>query len=129
MPPESQISRAGLFAAFGFFPAVAQLRAQQDPATFSTGVKVVNLFANVRNKQGAIVRDLTKDDFQLDEEGRPQTIRYFSQESDLPLTLGLMVDTSGSQRNLIEPERAASCRFFDQVMRPEKDVAFVIHFD
>lgn len=101
----------------------------QDPAVFSTGVKVVNLFANVRNKSGAIVRDLTKDDFLLDEDGRAQTIRYFSQESDLPLTLGLLVDTSGSQRRLIEEERAASYRFFEQVLRPQKDVAFVIHFD
>jgi VWFA-related protein len=90
---------------------------------------VVNLFANVRNKTGAIVKDLTKDDFLLDEDGRAQEIRYFSQESDLPLTLGLLVDTSGSQRRLIEEERAASYRFFEQVLRPEKDVAFVIHFD
>ena len=129
MSREGQISRRSLLSALGLIPAIGRLRAQQDPATFSTGVKVVNLFANVRNKQGAIVRDLTKDDFLLDEEGRPQTIGYFSQESDLPLTLGLMVDTSGSQRNLIEQERAASYRFFDQVLRPEKDVAFVIHFD
>jgi VWFA-related protein len=101
----------------------------QDKPTFSAGVKVVNLFANVRDKTGAIVKDLTKDDFLLDEDGRAQEIRYFSQESDLPLTLGLLVDTSGSQRRLIEEERAASYRFFEQVLRPEKDVAFVIHFD
>jgi VWFA-related protein len=119
-----------MLCALGLIPATGLLRAQeQDRATFSTGVKVVNLFANVRNKKGEIVRDLTKDDFLLDEEGRPQTIAYFSQESDLPLTLGLMVDTSGSQRNLIEQERSASYRFFEQVLRPEKDVAFVIHFD
>ncbi|HEY1496398.1 MAG TPA: VWA domain-containing protein [Candidatus Solibacter sp.] len=130
MARNSEISRRSLLAAFGLIPAAGLLRAQQqDPATFSTGVKVVNLFANVRNKKGEIVRDLTKDDFLLDEEGHPQTIAYFSQESDLPLTLGLMVDTSGSQRNLIDQERAASYRFFEQVLRPEKDVAFVIHFD
>ena len=129
---DGQLSRRSLLSAFGLIPAAVLLRGQekpQDPATFSTGVKVVNLFANVRNKQGAIVRDLTKDDFLLDEEGQPQTIGYFAQESDLPLTLGLMVDTSGSQRNLIDQERAASYRFFEQVLRPEKDVAFVIHFD
>ena len=102
---------------------------QQDPAVFSTGVKVVNVFATVRDRSGAIVKDLAKDDFLLSEDERSQTIRYFSQESDLPLTLGLLVDTSGSQRNLIEEERAASYRFFEQVLRPEKDVAFVIHFD
>ncbi len=125
-----------MFAALGLIPAaLPYLRAQEDRAstqdkpTFSTGVKVVNLFANVRDKNGAIVKDLTKDDFLLDEDGRAQVIRYFSQESDLPLTLGLLVDTSGSQRRLIEEERAASYRFFEQVLRPEKDVAFVIHFD
>jgi len=110
--------------------AAPLLRAQQDPgATFSAGVKVVNLFANVRNKKGEIVKDLGKDDFYLSEDGRQQVIKYFSQESNLPLTLGLLVDTSGSQRNLIDEERSASYKFFEQVLRPEKDVAFVIHFD
>ena len=98
-------------------------------ATFSAGVKVVNVFANVRDKKGEIVKGLTKDDFLLDEDGVKQTIRYFAQESDLPLTLGLLVDTSGSQRRLIEQERSASYKFFEQVMRQDKDVAFVIHFD
>ena len=130
MAPDSPISRRSLLSALGLLPALRFLGAQQqDKPTFSTGVKVVNLFANVRNKNGAIVRDLTKDDFLLDEDGRAQEIRYFSQESDLPLTLGLLVDTSGSQRRLIDEERAASYRFFEQVLRPEKDVAFVIHFD
>jgi VWFA-related protein len=130
MALDQPISRRSLFSVLGLVPALRLLGAQQqDKPTFSTGVKVVNLFANVRNKNGAIVKDLTKDDFQLDEDGRAQEIRYFSQESDLPLTLGLLVDTSGSQRRLIEEERSASYRFFEQVLRPEKDVAFVIHFD
>jgi VWFA-related protein len=102
---------------------------EKDAPTFSTGVKVVNVFANVRDKKGEIVKGLTKDDFVLDEDGVTQTIRYFAQESDLPLTLGLLVDTSGSQRRLIDEERSASYRFFEQVLREEKDVAFVIHFD
>ena len=140
MALDQTISRRSLFSALGLIPALRLLGAQQqqgaqqgaqqpDKPTFSAAVKVVNLFANVRNKAGAIVKDLTKDDFLLDEDGRAQEIRYFSQESDLPLTLGLLVDTSGSQRRLIEEERAASYRFFEQVLRPEKDVAFVIHFD
>src|ERR1035437_243585 len=140
MALDQPISRRSLFSALGLIPALRLLGAQQqqgpqqgaqqqDKPTFSAAVKVVNLFANVRNKAGAIVKDLTQDDFLLDEDGRAQEIRYFSQESDLPLTLGLLVDTSGSQRRLIEEERAASYRFFEQVLRPEKDVAFVIHFD
>jgi VWFA-related protein len=90
---------------------------------------VVNLFATVRNKQGQVVKDLTQDDFVLDEDGQSQTIRYFSRETDLPLTLGLLVDTSGSERNVLPEERTASFRFFDKVMREDKDMAFVIHFD
>ena len=76
-----------------------------------------------------MVRNLTADDFTLEEEGRPQTIRYFSQESDLPLTLGLLIDTSLSQRRVLGEERSASYRFLSQVLRPDKDRAFVIHFD
>src|ERR1700704_2790179 len=125
---DASISRRSLLAALGMLPAAGLLRGQEAP-TFSAGVKVVNLFANVRNKNGEIVKDLTKDDFLLSEDGVSQKIRYFSQESGLPLTLGLLVDTSGSQRRLIDEERAASYKFFEQVMREDKDVAFVIHFD
>jgi VWFA-related protein len=101
----------------------------EQPPKFSTDVQVVNVLATVRDKSGQIVRNLTKDDFLLEEDGRPQTIRYFSQQSDLPLTLGLLVDTSGSQRRLIGEERQASYRFLEQVLREKKDLAFVIHFD
>jgi len=96
---------------------------------YSSDVNVVNLFATVRNKNGKIVKDLTKDDFVLDEEGHPQTIKYFSQESNLPLSLGLLVDTSGSQRNVLSDERSASYQFFDQILREDRDLAFVLHFD
>ena len=108
------------------------LSAQQDSpkdTTFSTDVNVVNVFATVRDKKGQIVRNLAKDDFTLAEDGRPQTIRYFSQESGLPLTLGLLVDTSMSQRRVLGKERDASYRFLDQVLREDKDQAFLIHFD
>jgi VWFA-related protein len=90
---------------------------------------VVNVYATVRKKKGDIVSDLTKDDFTLDEDGRPQTIQYFSRESDLPLDLGLLVDTSMSQRRVLDQERSASSTFIDQVLRVDKDKAFVIHFD
>jgi VWFA-related protein len=101
----------------------------QDATTFSTDVRVVNLFATVRDAQGRLVHNLTKDDFALSEDGRPQIIRYFSQESGLPLTLGLLVDTSISQKRLLAEERTASYRFLTQVLRPDQDRAFVIHFD
>ena len=129
MPFEDKISRRGVLAAFALLPATRLLRGQQDNTTFSADVKVVNVLATVRDKQGQIVRDLTKDDFLLDEDGHSQTISYFSREIDLPLTLGLLVDSSGSERREIPDERRASIRFLEQVMRPDKDQAFVIHFD
>ena len=101
----------------------------QEAATFSTDVRVVNLFATVRDAQGHLVPNLTKDDFTLEEDGQPQTIRYFSRESGLPLTLGLLVDTSISQKRVLAEERTASYRFLSQVLRPDMDRAFVIHFD
>src|SRR5580704_116365 len=84
--------------------------ASEPDAKFSTDVKVVNVLATVRDKQGKIVSDLAKDDFDLAEDGRPQTIRYFARETDLPLTLGLLVDTSMSQRLVLGQERDASLR-------------------
>ena len=101
----------------------------QDQATFSAVVNVVNVLATVRTRKNAIVRDLTKDDFLLLENGRPQFIRYFSRESDLPLTIGLMIDTSMSQQRVLESERSASFRFLDQVLRESKDKLFLMQFD
>ncbi len=123
-----QTERRLLLAVVSVLLASWLLLGQQQP-TFSTEVKVVNVLATVRDKQGHIVRDLTKDDFILEEDGRPQTIRYFAQESDLPLTLGLLVDTSLSQRRVLDQERRASYTFLDQILREKKDLAFVIHFD
>jgi VWFA-related protein len=102
---------------------------QDGSAKFSTDVRVVNLFATVRDAQGHVVSNLTKDDFTLEEDGRPQTIGYFSRESGLPLTLGVLVDTSISQKRVLAEERSASFRFLSQVLRPDQDRAFVIHFD
>ena len=104
------------------------LLAQETP-TFSSDVKVVNVLATVRDKQGQIINNLTKDDFKLQQDGQPQAIHYFAKDTDLPLTLGLLVDTSMSQRRLIEQERTASYSFLNNLMRPDKDKAFVIHFD
>lgn len=98
-------------------------------ATFSADVKVINVFASVRDNKGKIVHDLTKDDFALIEDGRAQQIRYFSQQSSLPLTLGLLVDTSGSERRMIATEKDASATFLQKVLRPDQDKAFLIHFD
>ena len=100
-----------------------------DIPTISVDVEVVNIFFSVRNKQGGLAANLDKADFTVEDDGRPQTIKYFSRHAELPLTLGLLVDTSGSQVNLIEVERQASFQFFSQVLRPGKDQAFLISFD
>src|ERR1700688_1017932 len=107
----------------------APLLSQQQGPTISVNVKLVTMFATVRDKHGALVRNLTKDDFVLQQDGHPQTITYFAPDSDLPLTLGLLVDTSGSQRRLLDQERDASHGFIDHLLREDKDKAFVIHFD
>jgi VWFA-related protein len=108
--------------------AASRARAQEEP-TFSSDIQVVNLLATVRNKKAEIIRDLEKDDFSLLEDGRPQSIRYFSRESNLPLTIGLMVDTSMSQVHVLDAERGASFRFLDQVLRENKDHVFIMQFD
>jgi len=90
---------------------------------------MVTMFATVRDKHGQLIRNLTKDDFVLDQDGHPQTISYFAADSDLPLTLGLLVDTSMSQRRVLDQERDASHAFLDHLLREDKDKAFVIHFD
>jgi VWFA-related protein len=107
----------------------SQAASQQAVATMSVDVKVVTLPVTVRDKKGQIVRNLTKDDFVLQEDGRPQVIKYFTQDTNLPLTLGLLVDTSLSQRNVLDQERSASKVFLDQMLTDTKDKAFLIHFD
>lgn len=106
----------------------AALGAQQGP-TISSRVNAVTVFATVRDAGGRVVQNLTRDDFVLLEDGVPQKIDYFAQESDLPLTIGILVDTSRSQTGVLEAERRASYKFLDQVLRQGKDLAFVAHFD
>ena len=119
-----------LFAASS---ATAVLRAQSPPGadepTFTSEVKVVNVLAAVRNKAGALISDLGKEDFSIAEDSRPQTIRYFARQTDLPLTIGLLVDTSMSQVKVLDSERGASFRFLDQILRETRDKVFVMQFD
>src|SRR5208282_2366596 len=115
--------------------ALPSLHAQTSPvqdaaaATIAVDVTVVTLPVTVRDKHGKIIHDLTKDDFTLQEDKRPQTIKYFSQDANLPLTLGLLVDTSRSQTNVLDAERSASRSFLEQMLVQPKDKAFLIHFD
>src|ERR1700733_4493080 len=96
--------------------------------TLSVDARLVNLPVVVRDKKGALIQNLTKDDFILQVDGKPQTIRYFDKDTNLPLTLGLLVDTSLSQRQVIDEERTASGTFLDQMLTTPKDRAFIAQF-
>ena len=106
--------------------------------TLSLSANLVNLPVIVRDKKGALVQNLTKADFKLSVDGHTQIIRYFDRDQNLPLTLGLLVDTSGSQRSVLDEERDASGSFLDGMMTPPagapaadgaiKDRAFVVQF-
>jgi VWFA-related protein len=99
--------------------ASAQIRVQ---------VNVVNLFATVRDKHKAVVTGLKQDDFQVYEDGQPQEISYFSAESTLPITVGLLIDTSGSEYYMLSAEKDAGSRFLARVLR-KGDLAMVMTFD
>jgi VWFA-related protein len=110
-------------------PAVTAQPQQGGNPKIAVQVNTVNVFATVRDKHGKIASNLSKDDFSLEEDGRPQTITFFTRESDLALRLGLLVDTSLSQRRVLDQERSASYSFLDHLLREDKDLAFIIHFD
>jgi VWFA-related protein len=100
---------------------------QESLPSISVDVNVVNVLFTVRDRKGALITNLTKDDVQVLEDGKPQTIKTFTRETDLPLTIGMLVDVSRSQQNLIDVERRAASQFFQQVLR-QKDMAFLISF-
>jgi VWFA-related protein len=122
-------------------PADAQTPAAQKPAdaqkpeddqtpaeTLKVSVNVVGLFFNVKDKHGALIPNLTKDEFEVLEDGKPQTIKYFAAESNLPLTLGILIDSSGSQRNVLDMEKQVGGAFLRQILT-DKDEAYVIDFN
>jgi VWFA-related protein len=97
------------------------------PAAIKVDVDVVSILASVRDKRGGLVGNLEKNDFTVLEDGKQQSIKYFTRETDLPLTIGLLIDVSRSQENLIDIERRAAAAFFAQVLQ-KKDEAFLISF-
>jgi VWFA-related protein len=107
-------------------PGVPATFAQDEP-TIKVQVEVVNILFNVRDKRGGLVGNLNKDDFTILEDGKQQDIKFFNRETDLPLTIGLLIDVSASQGNLIDIERNAAYQFFGQVLR-KQDLAFLISF-
>src|SRR6202142_4155782 len=100
----------------------------QSVATLKVNVDIVQLFFNVKDKHGALIPNLNKENFDLFEDGQAQTIKYFKAESDLPLTLGMLIDSSGSQMRVLDMEKEVGASFLESTLRP-KDEAFVISFD
>ena len=139
--PMPRLAACFLVVTLGLLSAAAQNPPSQPPAsgdqsqgqeqpleTLKVNVDVVQLFFNVKDKHGALIPSLTKTDFDVFEDGKPQTIKYFKAESDLPLTLGILIDSSGSQQRVLEMEKEVGASFLENMLRP-KDEAFVISFD
>jgi VWFA-related protein len=101
--------------------------AQEAEEVLRVDVDLVNLVFSARDKKGALIADLTKDSVTVFEDGKQQTIKDFVRETNLPLTIGLLVDVSGSQADLIEVEKHAASQFFTKVLK-QKDMAFLIQF-
>ena len=106
---------------------VLSLALSAQETTIKVDVDLVNVLCSVRNKGNGLVGNLEKSDFHLFEDGKEMEIKYFTRETDLPLTIGMLVDTSKSQENLIEPESRAAYEFFKVVLR-KKDMAFLMQF-
>ena len=101
---------------------------QQPTETLKINVNVVSLFFNVKDKHGALMPNLTKDDFEIFEDGKQQTVNYFTPETNLPLTLGILIDSSGSQLRVLDMEKEVGGAFLKQILT-DKDEAFVIDFN
>ena len=122
---------AVLLALTGAASAQQAAPAAEPEATTSTitvDAKLVVVPAVVRDKRNALVPGLTKDSFALQVDGKPQAVRYFDHDANVPLTVGLLIDTSMSQRNVLDDERSASAVFLDKMLAPDRDKAFLVQF-
>lgn len=123
------VSLAALMTGAGFGQDSQKSDDSQQPTeTLKVNVNVVQLFFNVKDKHGALIPNLKKEDFDVAEDGKPQTVKYFTAESNLPLTLGILIDSSGSQRNVLDMEKEVGGAFLKQILT-DKDLAFVIDFN
>jgi Ca-activated chloride channel homolog len=109
--------------------APKQEPAQQSNETIKTTVNLVDVLFTVLNRRNKLVPELEKTDFKIWDDKFPQEIRYFSKQSDLPLRIGMLLDTSNSIRDRIKFEQDASINFLFSVLRRNKDEAFVMTFD
>jgi len=110
------------------FSQQAAAAAAQLKSDISVQANLVVVPAVVRDKHNVLVPTLKQTDFALTIDGKPQTIRYFDHDTDVPLTVGLLIDTSMSQRKALDDERTASSAFLDKMLAPNRDKAFIIQF-
>jgi VWFA-related protein len=108
--------------------APAPTEDEQSVATFKLQVNLVDMFFTVKDKQGNLVPHLTKDDCTVSEEKQPQTLKSFVAETHQPLTLGILLDTSGSQQRVLPLEQDVGGQFLERVLK-SKDEAFLLSFD
>lgn len=99
-------------------PAQVVIGARKNPGVIHVDVDLVNVLCSVRDRGGAWARGLTREDFEVREDGKPRTITHFAADTDSPLTVALLVDVSGSVADILDVERAAARRFLDEVLRP-----------
>jgi Ca-activated chloride channel family protein len=110
-------------------PAPASVDTSLPETKFTTGITDVNVLFTVADKKGRFVTDLTVNDFEVTESKKPQFIQQFTAESDLPLRLALLIDTSNSIRSEFRFEQQAAIRFMNDVMRPKQDRMMLLSFD
>jgi VWFA-related protein len=119
---------AALVLSLAAVPAPAGPQAPSQEPRIRVGVDLVSLYATVRDGKKKLVADLTQDDFRVFEDNQPQKLEYFSRETTLPITLGILLDTSISMRDVLGAEQEAASRFLRRVMR-RGDLTFVMSFD
>jgi len=126
------LALVGLVGSLGAQQPTANSQTAQAPAAadnIKVRVDLVNVLLTVTNKRNHLEKGLAKEDFRVFEDNKPQTIRYFSRETDLPLRIGVLVDTSASIRDRLSFEQGAAIEFLETTLRPGKDLAFVEAFD
>jgi VWFA-related protein len=109
-----------------------RVSAQDPQTTIRAEVALVNVVFTAMDRKGRPVHDLKMDDFQIFENKESQTIEYFSalgKASNVPLTIALLIDTSGSVKDKLDFEKATAAEFFKEILRPNKDLALIIQFD
>ncbi len=109
--------------------ASSQGQIPTEPSRIEVRVDLVNVMFTATNKKNRLVLDLTKDDLRVFEDEQPQEVRFFSRESDLPLRIGILIDTSNSVRDRLRFEQEATIDFLNTTLRHGKDQAFVVGFD